>query len=196
VQPAALDLPKCRGFQAIATDVLAKTLRPSDTLFLPSLRLARFKDQWGVVDDAPRAGDQRTLRDLAEREAAAATQRLAATGARLVFEAPEPIFKSPTFRCADWFNAGNPICAEGLTMDRAELETRRGPVLQAIRRLMAADPRIEVWDPFPILCPGTRCSALDGDAPLFFDADHLSGHGNDVLEPAFTRSMNAGSLTP
>jgi peptidoglycan/LPS O-acetylase OafA/YrhL len=195
-RPAALDLEKCRGFQAMATDVLGKTLGPADTLFLPSLRLARFKDQWGEVDDAPRGGDAAALRALAEREAAAAAQRLTATGARLVFEAPEPIYKSPPFRCADWFNAANPICADGLTMDRADLERLRELVLQAIGRLIAADPRIEVWDPFPILCPGTRCNAFDGNAPLFFDTDHLSGHGNDVLEPAFTRSMNAGALRP
>ncbi len=195
-QPAALDPPLCRGFQAIATTALAGALQPGDILFLPSLRLPRFKDQWGDVETTQPAADPARLRVLAEQEAKAATDRLAATGARLVFEAPPPIFRSPTFRCTDWFNASNPVCAEGLTMGRADLEIRRAPVIQAMRRLALANPRISIWDPFPILCPGIRCSALDGRSPLFFDGDHLSGHGDDVLEPAFTRTMNAGAFRP
>jgi len=51
-------------------------------------------------------------------------------------------------------------------------------------------PALKIWDPLPILCPGATCSAYDMDAqPLFADADHLSGHGNRVLEPSFTQLL-------
>ena len=190
--PAAMDPPNCRGFQALATQALAAALRPGDTLLLPSLRLPRFTDQWGDIADPEPPGDPAALRVLAEQEAATTTRRLTATGARLVFMAPGPVFRSPPFRCADWFNASNPVCAHGLTIDREEVETLRAPAMASIHRLMAANAEVGVWDTLPILCPGTRCSAFDGTKPLYFDADHLSGHGDDVLEPAFTRAMNAG----
>lgn len=47
-------------------------------------------------------------------------------------------------------------------------------------------PALSVWDPFPILCPTQTCSAFDRQGkPLFFDSNHLSGHGNRVLAPSF-----------
>lgn len=37
---------------------------------------------------------------------------------------------------------------------------------------------------------------MDGDQPLYFDHDHLSGHGNRVLLPDFDRLlMDIGTPT-
>ena len=45
---------------------------------------------------------------------------------------------------------------------------------------------LQIWDPFPILCPGERLSAFDENGlPVFYDGDHLSGHGNRLLAPSF-----------
>jgi hypothetical protein len=72
-------------------------------------------------------------------------------------------------------------------MQRAELQQIRAPIMRELAAIGRRDPSVSVWDPFPILCPGEICQARDADGPLFFDADHLSGHGNDVLYPSFSR---------
>lgn len=159
-------------------------------MFLPSLRLPRFADQY-VLYGAPSAIAQMAsvqTADIRDAQAAAAIpvlRALQARGARLVFEAPTPMFDSPGFRCADWFDRENPICHGGDTVERAMIEHLRAPVLQAYARLSAAVPDVYVWDPLPVLCPGSVCSAYRDGRPLLFDGDHLSGYGDAVLFPSF-----------
>jgi hypothetical protein len=81
----------------------------------------------------------------------------------------------------------NPVCAPGLTMERSQLERLRAPQMKRLDVLENEHPDLHAWDPLPLLCPGTICSVYDDDGkPLYFDADHLSGHGNRVLAPSFT----------
>jgi hypothetical protein len=64
--------------------------------------------------------------------------------------------------------------------------------MELLDSLKRERPALHVWDPFPILCPGTMCSAYDdGDEPLYFDFDHLSGHGNRILAPSFIEALLA-----
>jgi hypothetical protein len=102
-----------------------------------------------------------------------------------VFEAPKPLFRAPAFRCSDWFNRDNPVCAPGLSVQRAFLEEYRRPALESVRRLAARLPGATVWDPFPLLCPNAVCEAAPGGRPLFFDGDHVSGYANRLLLPSF-----------
>ena len=62
-------------------------------------------------------------------------------------------------------------------------------MLTSMRELAAANPAINIWDPFPVLCPGETCSAVVDGKPLFFDGDHLSAHGNRVLYPGFRDAL-------
>lgn len=126
-------------------------------------------------------------RPAAVEEAVLMLAAISQAGVRVVFEAPKPVFKAPPFRCADWFNSANPICKPGQSVPRAELDFLRMPVLQAMSDVVARLPHSAVWDPFPMLCAGEVCSAYQGDKPLFFDGDHLSGFGNQVLGPSFAR---------
>lgn len=183
-------VPRCRDFAKASLADIQKRAASGDVLFLPALRLPRFADQWisfspedvhdAVFGDGAVAGRReseqtiaRDLRPLVER------------GVRVVFEAPKPVFRSPPYRCADWFSRSNPACKDGLTMDRRELEKLRAPVLESYRRIAAQVPGIGVWDPMPVLCPGTECGVSAQGRPLFFDGDHISGHGNQVLVPSF-----------
>jgi len=50
-------------------------------------------------------------------------------------------------------------------------------------------PGISVWDPFPLLCPGTTCRADANGRPLFFDGDHPSAYANVMLYPYFKTYM-------
>ncbi|MBO9714962.1 acyltransferase family protein [Sphingomonas sp.] len=180
----------CSGYPQLLLGELRRRLKPGDVVFLPGLRLVRFTNQFegdrAVEHPAPPSV---SATSLAEARTAIAT--LASMGARVVFEAPKPIFRSPPFRCSDWFNRANPICEGGLTMPRAELEALRAPVLGAMRRLAGAQPALAVWDPFPLLCPGAVCKAAPDGRPLFFDGDHLSGAGNAAVYPGLRDALLA-----
>lgn len=143
-----------------------------------------------------RNGDAKVFQQmLAERTpsdaAAARTEaeqvlgRLQRLGVQVVLDAPLPLFKAGAYRCTDWFNRMNPACAGGLDMARADLEMLRAPQMELLAELGTRYPSLHVWDPLPLLCGAQTCSAMDGDQPLFFDNDHLSGHGNRVALPDF-----------
>ena len=173
-----------------------------DIVFLASLRVPRLGDQWEAFQTATPAlasGPQPSLsarQTESINEAHLIVAALEQAGLQVVIDAPKPIFKSPPFRCSDWFNAHNPICAGGFVLERAFLEAHRKPTMDALAQLKILHPALEVWDPLPVLCPGSSCSAFDEGRPLFFDGDHLSGHGNRVLLPAFLRMLTAVAQRP
>lgn len=169
--------------------------RPGDVLLLPGLRVPRIAEQDRVLDV------QANLDRVNSAEAARARQRdVAATvallrpldegGVRVVFEAPKPVLPAPPYRCSDWFNRGNAICAGGLSTDRQQMEAYRRPALDALQAIVAALPHASLWDPLPLLCERQRCSALRDGRPLFFDADHLSGYGNRFLLPPLREHLD------
>jgi peptidoglycan/LPS O-acetylase OafA/YrhL len=186
---AMADNPRCADATKASTAALDKTLKAGDILFLPSLRLQRIEDQW---DDRPLKNVPLAPpldRRKAVKEAVDLLSAWDRRGVRIVFEAPTPLFRAPPFRCADWFNRTNPICTPGLTIPQQEIIVRRNPVVEAMHAVVSQLSRVTIWDPLPILCPRPTCSAFEGEKPLFFDADHLSGYGNDVLYPGFIRHM-------
>jgi peptidoglycan/LPS O-acetylase OafA/YrhL len=179
--------------QASTADLLSK-IRPGDIVFLPSLRLPRYSTQWDRINDSKAyvemfGASAVAGRSAAEEIALPILRAMNEKGAKIVFEAPKPVFKAPPFRCADRYSASNPVCGGGLQMLKAELEQFRKPVMESINRLVAAVPGVTVWDPFPALCPGTTCEAVVAGVPLFFDGDHISGYGNRVLLPSFRQYM-------
>lgn len=170
-----------------------------DVLFMPSLRLSRFADQFVHF---PRS---KTMNEMFDEKAVAGRTKLEAqakewlvpladNGVKLVFEAPKLIFEIPPFRCANWFDRHNPACAYGRSVARDSLERYRQPVVEIMDRLVTSHSGISVWDPFPVLCPGAECHVEQDGRPLFYDADHVSGYGNMVLTPNFKRFIT--SLRP
>src|SRR5690348_17088310 len=79
----------------------------------------------------------------------------------------------------------NPVCNEGFSVTRDFIETRRAAIVRTIDHFASQNASISVWDPLPVLCPHRTCAAFDGRHPVFFDGDHLSGYGNELLVPAF-----------
>jgi hypothetical protein len=170
-------------------------------VFLPSLRLPRLADQWTLYSETD-ALEQlygepgRQARQRALSEADGVLDRLVRRGAIVILEAPKPIFRAPAFRCSDWFNRGNPICAGGLTMPRDYLLHYRKPVLDAMIDLSRRHEHVLVWDPFDMLCPEVSCEAVVDGVPLFFDADHLSAHGDRVVYSDFVAFLKTHSELP
>ncbi|MGT2437733.1 SGNH hydrolase domain-containing protein [Bradyrhizobium betae] len=191
-RPIAKHDSNCRKAHQEIAQYLRDTVKPHDIVFLPSLRLPRFGNQWGDVD-----GESKASSPAASNQAAVvaeAIQLLAPMtqfGVRVEFEAPKPLFRSPPFRCSDWFNRGNAVCAPGFSMSRDDLERLRTPVLAAMTELAAKNSKISIWDPFPVLCPDQTCTPFRDGKPLFFDADHLSGFGNDLLYGNFSKNTLA-----
>lgn len=184
----------CAPYYAAAAADIERTVKPGDIVFLASLRLSRFVDQWGGTDGTQAAGNG-PVDPAVSAEGEAILRRFTTKGATVVFEAPLPLFRSPPFRCSDWFNRMNPICRKGGALPRRELDTLRRPVLDAMHRLAARIPGVSIWDPAPSLCGAAQCPIATAEGPLFFDADHISGMGNDRLYPSFSRFMNATGIS-
>ena len=167
-----------------------------DIVFFASLRMNRLCDQWATfsredVVKAQQSDRAEARRAQALEETATIIQQLKKMHLHVVIDAPKPVFASPPFRCSDWFNRANPVCAAGFTVEQKFLLRHRQPVMKSLETLAAAFPvSLTVWDPFPILCGDEICSAFDNEKkPLFFDGDHLSAHGNRVLYPSFSATV-------
>ena len=195
LQPWRENTPRCVKVAGQALQHMLPNLGAGDVVFMPSLRVPRFVDQWDRLpqDDIP----ERVFSDAAAKDRATAVhagadvlQRIHATGARAMLEAPDLVMKAPLFRCADVWTLSNPVCADGTTVNRAEFEHLRAPMLGSIQSLTAQVPGSQVWDPFPVLCPaGNVCNGFLHGRPLFFDGDHLSGYANRLLLPSFTKAV-------
>ena len=80
-------------------------------------------------------------------------------------------------------------------MQREELEALREPILLQMHQLEG--PAITVLDAFPILCPEPICRVkAPNGRPLFFDGDHLSRYGNEVIYPTFKALLGQMGVHP
>ncbi|WP_211473100.1 acyltransferase family protein [Collimonas humicola] len=176
---------------------IERRAKPGDIVFLASLRMPELDGRaWQhgetfVVDEA--LSELTPAKIAAARASAEAIlARLEAAQVSVLIDAPKPLLMAPPNRCSDWFNKMNPICAPGLTMERSQIERLRAPQMQLLDLLKTEHPKLTVWDPLPLLCPGPVCSAVDNSGrPLYFDSNHLSGHGNRILTPSFTEVVLA-----
>ena len=176
----------CPQANAAMAGALLARVRPGDVVFLASLRMHRYRsEEGGAIDESATLAPPAAFAEARDFVAALVAKR-----ARVILEAPKPVFKSPPFRCVDWFDRGNPICAAGFSEDRANFERRRAPVLDR-ERALAAMPGVTIFDPATTLCGPARCEAMRGGLPLDFDTDHLSGFADDLLLPGFSAALAA-----
>ncbi|KQQ84426.1 acetylase [Xanthomonas sp. Leaf131] len=184
----------CEAFVRPALEDVAARARAGDVLFLPGLRVPRLAEQDVLFDLHRNIALLHSKQAQRERDATvAATIALLAPvqarGVLVVFEAPKPVLKAPPYRCSDWFNRGNAICANGMQIERKVMEDYRAPALDGLQRIVAGLPGASIWDPLPALCDAQLCAPTQQGRPLFFDADHLSGYGNRVLLPGFAAHL-------
>ncbi|MEM7197558.1 MAG: acyltransferase family protein [Pseudomonadota bacterium] len=181
----------CEEFVDETIEFVKKQARAGDVVFFASLRVARIGDQMGQRDPHTMLAHMNGQEISARRqqsitEAIMIIQLLADVGVHIIIDQPKPVFPAAAFRCVDWFNKNNPDCVEGLEVSRDFMLNYRAPATRALETIAEQFPNVTIWDPLPILCPGKVCKVHDENGlPLFFDTDHLSGHGNDVLYPEF-----------
>ena len=202
LQPWRDRAPPCAKRSGQALEHMLPRLHAGDVVFMPSLRVPRFVDQW---DRLPQEGIPELVfgaaaakeRETAVVEGEKVLQRIQATGARTMLEAPDLVMKAPLFRCADVWTATNPVCADGTVVNRAEFERLREPMLTSLQIMAGHVPGAIVWDPFPVICPvGGDCNGFHDGRPLFFDGDHLSGFANRLLLPSFTEAVRQLHAAP
>ena len=190
--PSRLFKRSCGEFTHATENSIKESAHPGDFLFLPSLRLARYFDQWGGQQQ-PQLASEADGKE-AVQEAVDFIWEARNRGLKIILEGPLPLFKAPPFRCSDWFNHMNSICGRGFTISRAEIDLKRSGIMEVEATIANAVPGVSIWDPVSVLCNEGTCHAFDHGKPVFFDADHLSGYGNTVLYKSF-RSHLAAALT-
>ena len=195
--PAIELLPASQICKVATTSALAdigKHARRGDVMFMSSLNLLRFRDQWHVEtgDVIAKARKQQAMMVRQELAGVASNVlgELSNAGLKVVFELPKPIFPTPLFRCSDWFNRMNPICIDGQELSRSLLEDYRLSVVRSVERIRESFKvpikSFYIWDPFDVLCPEDPCRMTQNGKPLYFDGDHISAYGNRTLLPSFT----------
>lgn len=172
--------PECAAFVDQALKAVAEVAKPGDILFLPGLRTQRYREYWEAGDKE--YAEHFDYSDTMLEAQLAVIEPILDRGTRAILEAPKPVYNYAPFRCADWFNRSNPHC-QVAPVSAAEQEVRRAATLKMFERATALEPRLEVWDPFLLLCPGEICSAMRDGFPIVSDGDHLTGYANDFLTP-------------
>lgn len=183
--------PACASFLEVSWSKVLGGARRGDLVFLPGLRAIRIADQSGSITLENALARQADFNYQAMHRAAVALaekriEQAIALGLNVILEAPKPLLQAPVFRCVDWFNTENPVCRGGLTIERAALAPLLAPSRSSLAELAKRHPNVSIWDPFEVLCPQPRCGGLDDQKkPLFFDADHISKHSNNLLITSF-----------
>jgi hypothetical protein len=165
-------------------EMLAANSRPGDAVLLACLRIDRLSEQWGPFTEeqlsAMGNSASESVRLAAVRAGEEFIRKLEYLNLNVILDAPKPVFRAPPFRGSDWFNRNNPDVRAGFSVERDFLLSRRTPAMKSLAAVQSSS-NVRIWDPFMALCPETNCSAFDGDTPLFFDGDHLSGRGGERL---------------
>jgi hypothetical protein len=185
---------KCLDFIRHVNQFVLNSSSPGDILLLPSLRLGRYGDHWanfGIKNmyEFMYGGEAISRRLAAVEDAKKWLIPFFDKQLHIIFTAPTPVFKSPPFRCSDWFNSGNSICIDKNEENRVDLEKLRAPVISQLQSIGKTYERFHVWDTFPILCPNDVCRTERDGRPLFFDGDHLSAYANLLIYPSFKATV-------
>lgn len=194
--PVLISANPCNEQLSEKLNNLKNNATENDIIFMATLKMPRFTTQSSIkpsnFDDVLRLQQDtqaKEQRRLALNETLSVLESLSLRTQLIVLDGPKPVFNYVAFRCADWYSQFNPICSEGIVQPRSSVEELRKASLSSLSVIQKALPSITVWDPIDSLCNAETCSAYDGDLPLYFDGDHLSGHANNVLYPSFKQHI-------
>ena len=79
----------------------------------------------------------------------------------------------------------------GCALDRRQFEARNARYDETMARLVADHPGLRVFNPRTVLCEEVVCHATRGGRSLYYDSDHLSRLGTDLV---IARMAEAGLL--
>lgn len=165
--------------------------RKGDVIFLAGIHTARFSSAESsgatpvsnVLDPAMTGMSRERLRELSS------------LGATVIVEGPKPVMPVALYRCADWFNEGNPDCRVPSEITPQAMWHRMETPLNGLRQLANGKPNIVLWEPAALLCEDGKCMGYRNGRPLFYDHDHLSGYGNDLLLPRLVEQLRSAHIS-
>jgi peptidoglycan/LPS O-acetylase OafA/YrhL len=128
-----------------------------------------------------------------ERTAHEVLTALLASGKRVVLLLDVPNLNFNIQHCVfDPASAdGEPSVPPGCDLDRRAFEQRSAPYDRVMAGLVAAHPGLRVFDPRSVLCEDRVCHAMRDGYPLYFDSDHLSRRGTDLV---IARLLDSGMI--
>ncbi|MFT6898800.1 MAG: peptidoglycan/LPS O-acetylase OafA/YrhL, partial [Paraglaciecola sp.] len=195
-KPVLIDTNPCFEKVSRWLDTIKNEATDKDIIFLATLKMYRLAKQSSMHPSDPEtivnqqfSDESKKNRKLALAETLTLLEELSKTTSMIVLDAPKPVFNYITFRCADWYSQNNPICSGGFNETREFMESFRQPTFESLTIIKNNLSNVTVWDPLQVLCTNEKCSAYDGNLPLYFDGDHLSGHGNRLLYPSFKKHI-------
>jgi hypothetical protein len=168
----------CNGLQRQVESKVVSRVRRNDIVVVSN----RF-----VISDEP-TGWLKTDQSVQSLNVFAG--KVFARGGQVVLIAPSPEFSIESRLCTRlWFRPLNPDCEETV----ATFRKARRPESARMQKL---DPRILIFDPLPVLCPGGRCRLIDEkNKPLYVDKDHLTNYANrQYIYPAFAAFLKQHGL--
>ena len=175
---------------------LEDLIQPHDIVFFATLKSYRFVNQNAMtpVDlqsslDQQYTSEKIKLREQALDESLVVLEQISRLTKNIVLDSAKPVFNYVAFRCADWYTANNPICSYGGKISRPFFEEYRKSTMNILFKIKENFPHIVIWDPIDDLCNAESCDVYKDGKPLFFDADHLSGYGNEVLKSSFSNMI-------
>ena len=171
----------CNELGRMSKREILRLAKPGDILFLPGKRVRPLHlpppaTNKGVV---PLARMQSELQPFLDR------------GVHVILETAKPVFLARANQCSDWFNRANPVCAKGLSVSKAHILERALRQTSVSIALSNSHPRIHLWQPLSVLCPGETCTSMLEEKPLNFDTNHLSWWANRLLYPKFEAEIES-----
>jgi hypothetical protein len=114
------------------------------------------------------------------RTGTAVLQPLLASGRHVVLLLDNPRLDFSIKRCV--------LDARPCAIERATVERREAPSDAVMARLVRANPGLTVFDPRSVLCDEQACRTTLSGRPLYYDSDHLSVLGADLVVSGLLKS--------
>ncbi|WP_218018913.1 SGNH hydrolase domain-containing protein, partial [Novosphingobium rosa] len=103
----------------------------------------------------------------------------------------KPLVSIDPSRCGNWFTAHNPACRREPGDTPQGRWERMALARLGIASVVAGLPGVSLWEPAATMCPHQACpESIDGK-PIYFDSDHITAYGNDLLKPSLEAALQA-----
>jgi peptidoglycan/LPS O-acetylase OafA/YrhL len=167
-------------------------IKPDDVLLLASLKVPILLKQEAIhpaeeseLSSLINVDNSSQSRKEAFTESDQIIKELSQYTKNIIIDYPKPVLNFIPFRCSDWYTKFNPVCQAGSSVRLTFIKKLQQPSVELLTDLVNKNKNLLIWDPTLVLCINDECPAYMNTYPLYYDSNHLSGYGNEVLYPSF-----------